>query len=148
MMKRMVMCTVILGSGFTVAETIDVTPFLGDNWYGLYFNGEKVGWVLKQTTINTEGDVDVVEDAHFMVNMSGVKQAMRMYSKRVYRVQGDLLRIEMEMTDPAQVSTFSAEVSGDKLRMKSLLGGTPREEIYPQPHESLRYAFCSLLKTA
>jgi hypothetical protein len=140
MKKWLIIMTTILGVGFASAESIDISPFTGDSWYGLYFNGEKVGYLLKQVATNPAGEIEVVEDAYFMVTMSGAKQSMRMFSKRFYDKEGALLRIEMEMKDPAQTSTFSAVVSGAELRMKSLLGGSAREDVFPKPHESLRDA--------
>lgn len=140
MKKWLFMTSLLLGAGFAFAETVDVTPFLGDSWYGLYFNGEKVGYLLKQVSRNDAGEVGVVEDAQFMVTMSGARQSMRMYSKRVYDGKGALLRIDMEMNDPAQASTFAAVVEGSELRVKSVLGGAAREDTFPKPSETLQDA--------
>ena len=140
MKKWLFMTSLLVGAGFAFAETVDVTPFLGDSWYGLYFNGEKVGYLLKQVSRNDAGEVGVVEDAQFMVTMSGARQSMRMYSKRVYDAKGALMRIDMEMNDPAQASTFAAVVEGSELRMKSILGGAAREDTFPKPSETLQDA--------
>lgn len=140
MKKWQITMTILLAGGIALGEPVDITPFLGETWYGLYFNGEKVGYLFKQVSEEDGGDVSVVEDAQFMVTMSGAKQAMRMYSKRVYDAKGILLRIEMEMKDPAQTSTFSAVVQENGLLMKSLLGGSAREDLFPLPSESLHDA--------
>lgn len=139
-MKWFIMAILTIESASGSVMPLDISPFLGDSWYGLYFNGEKVGYMVKQVSEGSNQWVEVVEDAHFMVTMSGAKQSMRMYSKRTYEKQGDLLRIEMEMNDPAQKSIFVAEVIGGELRMKSILGGAVREEVFPKPHESIQDA--------
>ena len=140
MKKWLIMATIVLGGGVAAAESLDIAPFQGDSWYGLYFNGEKVGYLLKQVNQNPSGEIEVIEDAHFMVTMSGAKQSMSMFSNRVYDPKGALLRIEMEMKDPAQTSSFVAEVAGNELRMKSLLGGAAREDVFPKPQETLQDA--------
>ena len=137
MKKWFIMASLLMGYGIAFGEAIDVTPFLGDSWYGLYFNGGKVGYLLKRIERNASGEIEVVEDAQFMVAMSGARQSMRSYSKRVYDASGPLLRIDMEMNDSAQSSTFSAVVRDNGLQMKSVLGGAPREEVLPKPNETL-----------
>ena len=83
-----IMTTAILGSGMASGTPVDITPYLGDNWYGLYFNGEKVGYLLKSVSVTDAGEIEVLEDAHFMITMSGVKQDMSIYSKRSYAATG------------------------------------------------------------
>ncbi|NLV46481.1 MAG: transglutaminase domain-containing protein [Candidatus Hydrogenedentes bacterium] len=138
MKKWLLMTSLVAGTVIAFGETVDITPFLGTSWYGLYFNGEKVGYMEKVVSRNDAGETEVVEDAHFRVSMSGAKQAMRMYSKRVYNAKGGLLRIEMEMNDPAQSSVFVAVVEGDTLKMNSVLGGATREDTFPRPGETLQ----------
>lgn len=140
MKKWLLMSTVIFACGISGAEIQDIRPYLGDSWYGLYFNGEKVGYLLKRVEMEGGDTVHVIEDAHFMVTMSGIKQDMRIYSKRSYALSGALLGIEAEMTDPAQTSTFHAEIHGESLVMRSILGGAVREESFPKPNESLKDA--------
>lgn len=138
MKKWLLMTSLILGAGLAFGESVDITPFLGETWYGVYFNGAKIGYVEKSVGRNDSGQTEVVEDAHFRVSMSGAKQAMRMYSKRIYDAKGALLRIDMEMNDPAQSSVFVAVVEGDSLVMKSVLGGATREDVFPRPNETLQ----------
>ncbi len=140
MKTYLIMISILAGSGVTFGEVIDVTPFLGDTWYGLYFNGNKVGYLLKQVMKSDTEDIEVVEDAHFKVNMSGTPQAMHTYSKRIYDSKGGLRRIEMEMKDPVQTSLFYATVEETGLQMKSILGGATREETFPKPNEVLEDA--------
>ena len=137
MKKWLVMTLVLVGFGMAEGESLDVTPYLGQSWYGLYFNSEKVGYLLKEIELSETGEVYVIEDAHFMISMSGAKQDMSIYSKRAYAVSGELLYIDAEMKDPAQTSTFHAEVKNDVLMMKSILGGAIREDAFPKPAETL-----------
>ncbi len=136
MKKWLVMTTVVLGFG-VAASAMDITPYLGDNWYGLYFNGEKVCYLQKNVTVTDAGEIHVIEDAQFMVTMSGVKQDMSIYSKRAYAPSGELVHIKAEMKDPAQLSTFHAQVRQDELVLTSVLGGAVREEVFPKPAETL-----------
>jgi len=140
MKKWFIMTSLLVGYGIAFGEAIDVTPFLGDSWYGLYFNGGKVGYLLKRIERTASGEIEVVEEAEFMVSMSGARQSMSTRSKRIYDASGALLRIDMEMNDSAQSSTFSAEVRDNGLQMKSVLGGAPREEVLPKPTETLEDA--------
>lgn len=137
MVKWQIIMGILITCGLASANTLDITPFLGENWYGLYFNGEKVGYLVKRTSLNDHKDIEVLEDAHFRVTMSGARQGMSITTTRTYAAAGDLISIDMEMQDPAQASTFHARVDGDSMRVKSLLGGTAREETFPRPQESL-----------
>ncbi len=137
MKKWLVMTTLILGSGMAAGAPVEITPYLGESWYGLYFNGEKVGFLLKSVSVTDAGEIHVEEDAQFMVTMSGAKQDMSIYSKRAYASSGELLHITAEMKDPAQLSTFNAQVQGNNLVMTSVLGGAVREEEFPKPTESV-----------
>lgn len=137
MKKWLVMTLVLVGFGVSGGESLDIASYLGQSWYGLYFNGEKVGYLLKEIDTSDSGEIYVIEDAHFMISMSGAKQDMSIYSKRAYAASGELLYIDAEMKDPAQTSTFHAEVQGDALMMKSVLGGAIREDAFPKPAETL-----------
>jgi|LSQX01.1.fsa_nt_gb transglutaminase-like putative cysteine protease len=140
-MKKWLCMTILLLNGAMVfGQPLDITPFLGKNWYGLYFNGQKVGFMEKQIGRNENGVTEVIEDAHFKVTMSGAKQAMHMYSKRSYDSKGKLQRIDMEMSDPSQSSSFIAHVQENGLKMTSILGGSTREDLFPEPNETVQDA--------
>ncbi len=145
MKKWLYMLPLIFAAGAVGAENVQIASFLGDNWYGLYLNGEKAGYLLKRIEVENEDQVNVIEDAHFMISMSGVKQDMTIYSKRSYTLSGALRFIEMEMKDPAQLSTFHAVVRDDALVMLSVLGGATREETFALPNESLKDPLCHSL---
>ena len=145
MTKWQIMAGIIMTCSLVTAETLDITPYLGDNWYGLYFNGEKVGYLVKRITVNEREEVEVLEDARFRVTMSGAKQGMCIMTKRSYAKDGKLLSIDLEMQDPAQSSSFHALVQGDEMVMKSALGGAVREESFPRPQESLHDALRAAL---
>lgn len=140
MTKWQLVACIMMSAGFAAADTLDVAPFLGDNWYGLYFNGEKVGYLVRRVSQNDEGLVEVLEDARFRVTMSEAKQNMSIMTRRCYAAKGDLIHVDMEMQDPAQSSSFYAQVQGNEIVMKSTLGGTTREERFPRPQESLHDA--------
>ncbi|HPU97770.1 MAG TPA: hypothetical protein PLO53_07425, partial [Candidatus Hydrogenedentes bacterium] len=47
----------------------------GDNWYGVYMNGAKVGYSVHKIGVQ-DGKITLTEDAHFSVIMSGTRQNM------------------------------------------------------------------------
>ena len=132
-----IMATLYLFPRLLVAQDFDVDALLGTSWYGLYLNGEKAGYARNETTRDENGNLVLVEDAKFQVNMSGAKQDMQIFSRRTYAPSGDLLAIESQVEDPAGTSIFDARVDGDNLVLTSTIGGAVSEERLPKPDESL-----------
>ncbi len=136
-MKRVLIMSTLLFSRILVAQDFSVDSLMGESWYGLYLNGEKAGYSVNNTSKDETGNIVLVEDAQFQINMVGVKQDMHIFSKRVYAPTGELLRIDSTVTDPAGTSEFNAVVEGDQLRLVSIIGGAPEEVVLPRPKESL-----------
>ncbi len=119
------------------AQNLDVDSLLGENWYGLYLNGQKAGYSYQGVERN--GDVvEVTEDARFQINMVGIRQDMLIYVQRNYNLQGDLLSIESKVVDPSGTSVFNGVVQDNSLLLKSTVGGEDKEHVLPKPKESLR----------
>ena len=140
-MKRVVlMVSLSLFPRLLVAQELDVASLAGDNWYGAYLNGQKVGYALNSLTISSDGAVSVIEDARFRITMSGVEQEMNVYVKRTYAKSGNLVRIEQKVDDAGGEKTFNATVLGDKMEVVSKIGDTPNTRTFPKPKESLKDA--------
>ncbi|MCX6374635.1 MAG: transglutaminase-like domain-containing protein [Armatimonadetes bacterium] len=140
-MKRVVlMVSLSLFPRLLVAQELDVASLAGDNWYGAYLNGQKVGYALSSLTIGSDGAVSLIEDARFRMTMSGVDQEMNVYVKRTYAKSGNLLRIEQKVDDAGGEKTFNATVLDDKMEVVTKIGDTPNTRTFPKPKESLKDA--------
>ncbi len=140
-MKRvLLMVTLSLFPRLLVAQDLDISSLIGEDWYGLYFNGQKAGWASNAVEFDPEGNVLVSEDAHFRVTMNGVKQDMQIAVKRIYAKNGDLLRIEQTVSDQGGVNKIDARVHDDTMTMTSEIGGAVKTHDLPKPKESLRDA--------
>lgn len=140
----MVKLLFMLGGIFLLTATDDVPldrirQMAGENWYGVYMNGGKVGYSLNRVQIlDDKQEIILTEDAHFLVTMSGVKQDMRLFTERAYTMSsGRLSRIHASITDPSQKSEFFAEVSGDALHVVSIIGNNRKEKQLPLPAETV-----------
>jgi len=137
-MKRVIlMITVSLFPRLMVAQDFSIDSLVGDNWYGVYLNGEKAGFALNSLKKDEQGQCIYIEDAQFRVNMAGVKQDIHIFSKRTYAPQGALVSIESKVVDQKGESEFNAHVEGEGLTLVSITAGTKTEEKLPRPLESL-----------
>lgn len=132
-----IMAGMMLFPRLLAAQPAEIDALLGENWYGVYMNGEKAGYSLNKVSRDDQGRIRVVEDARFHVTMSGTRQDMRIFSERVYAASGELLEIISEVVDPAQVSRFRAVVAGDEMVLSSTVGGSTKDATLPKPRESL-----------
>ncbi|MDQ1256996.1 MAG: Transglutaminase family protein [Candidatus Hydrogenedentes bacterium] len=120
-----------------VAHELDVASLVGEDWYGLYLNGQKAGYSMNAVRIEADGTVLVVEDARFQINMVGVRQDMQIFSERAYGPDGSLVRIDYRVVDPAGTKEFHAKIEGAEMLLTSIVGGSPSEQRLPKPNESL-----------
>ncbi|MCX5771542.1 MAG: transglutaminase-like domain-containing protein [Candidatus Hydrogenedentes bacterium] len=140
-MKRvLIMVGLLLFPRLLAAQNLDVTSLVGENWYGLYLNEQKAGYSFDSLTVQPDGSVVKVEDAHFKISMGAIQQDMRIYLKRTYAAGGDLVSIEQEMEDAAGPKKWEARVNGDVLLLTTSMAGTKTEERLPKPKESLKDA--------
>jgi hypothetical protein len=140
MKKVALMVSLSLFPRLLAAQELDIRSLVGENWYGLYMNGEKAGYALDSVSVADDGTVCLVEDAHFRVKMSGVNQDMRIYLKRLYGKDGALQRIEQQVEDPGGPKQFDAHVDGDTMTLVTEVAGVTKEQRLPKPKESLRDA--------
>ena len=144
-MKRVIlMASLTLFPRLLVAQELDLASLAGEDWYGLYLNGKKVGYSMASVALEDDGTVAVVDDACFRLSMMGVSQDMRMFAKRFYGEDGALLHIEQQVDDQLGTKRFDASVEGDELVLRTIVGGETKEQRLPKPKESLK----DVLKTA
>ena len=124
-------------TSLTPAQEIDIESLAGKEWYGIYMNGQKAGYSTQEITVSSDGAVTMTEDAHFKLNMVGVKQDMRILTKREYRSDGSLARVESIVDDISGVTQFQATAQGDTLVLLTTVGGQRNREVFPLPAESL-----------
>lgn len=140
MKRAAIMLTLSLLPRFVAAQDLDVKGLVGEDWYGLYLNGQKSGYAVDSIAIEKDGSVSFVEDAHFRIIMQGVRQDMRVFSKRIYAPDGPLKTITSEVTDPAATTRFLCTVDGDTMTLKRNVGKETKEVKLPRPKESLEDA--------
>ena len=124
--------------GVVAAEPIDPNDYVGEHWYGLYITGKKAGYSQSKVTADESGIITVIEDASFKLNMAGIKQNMRVYSKRTYAADGALMTIESKVDDIAGTNRFDAVVEGEELILTSTVGGQEQTRRFPKPAETLQ----------
>lgn len=137
MKRTLAMALLLLYPRLLIAQDFDVDALTGEWWYGLYLGGQKAGYAKSAVRKQPNGDILVLEDARFQVNMVGVAQKMAIYSERTYAPDGALRAIVSKVHDPAQLSEFHAVVEGDEMRVVSQVGGAMKETVQPRPRESL-----------
>ncbi|HNR36014.1 MAG TPA: transglutaminase-like domain-containing protein [Candidatus Hydrogenedentes bacterium] len=123
-----------------VAQDLDVRSLVGEDWYGLYLNGQKAGYSINSVSVDENEQAAVSEDAHFRVKMSGQHQDMRICMRRLYAKDGSLIRIDQRIDDPGGAKQFEAWVDNGVFRLKSTVGGLVKESELPKPRESLKDA--------
>ena len=137
-MKRvLLMLSVLLFPKLLVAQDFDVESLFGEEWYGLYMNGQKAGYATTDFRKDEEGRYVVSEEAKFQLNMAGIKQDMSTSTTRIYGADGGLLSIVAVIIDPAGETRFEGRVEGERLLLKTTVFGATTETDLPKPKESL-----------
>ena len=119
------------------AQQLDVSALVGEDWYGVYMNGQKAGYSRNGIAIESDGSIVVTENAHFRVKMMDTAQDMQILLKRTYAKDGHLLRIEQQVNDVQGPKRFVATVEGDSMKLESTIAGVAKVETLPKPKESL-----------
>ncbi|MBN2310832.1 MAG: DUF1318 domain-containing protein [Candidatus Hydrogenedentes bacterium] len=122
------------------AQDFDLDKLAGEEWYGLYMNGQKSGYAVERMTVADDGSVALEEDARFHTTMMGVKQDMRIVSKREYGPDRRLLSVSEQIDEASGTSLFDARIEGDSLVLRASMGGATTEKTLPRPDESLEDA--------
>lgn len=144
-MRRSIVMTAMLSvlCAANSARALDIAPHLGERYYGLYMNGEKVGYSSVALEQAPEGDIVFRENARFLVTMGGVAQDMRTEFVRTYHSDQTLKTIDATV-DAVTRSEFHAKMDGDELVLTSTIGDVVTVNRFPRPNETL----ADLLKLA
>ena len=119
------------------AHAVDVSDLAGEEWYGLYMNGQKVGYIMVNLSTAEDETATLIEDSTFKFNMGGLNQRMGLYSKRTYAPGGALQHIKYIIDDPSGSSEFDGVVSQGKLVLTTTIGDQIRVEDLPIPKETI-----------
>lgn len=122
------------------AQPLDISKFVGDDWYGLYLNGQKSGYMVSSVKQEADGTIVVVEDAQFKMLMQNVPQDLRTFSKHTYAADGALLRFEQVVQDSKGKAVFEGVVEPSGLKLQSTVNGETKVDTLPAPKETLRDA--------
>jgi len=122
------------------SETIDVSKIVGTSWYGLYMNGQKIGFAKSSVDAMGDGTVRFLQDVTFRLAMVGVKQDMKAVTTRFYSLEGPLQSVEEQVDDPQGTSVYSARVTPQGIELSSTVGGRKSTKMLPPPRETLQDA--------
>lgn len=122
------------------AQPLDISKFLGEDWYGLYLNGQKSGYMVSSVKQEADGSITVVEDAQFKMLMNNVPQDLRTFSKHTYNADGALKQFEQVVQDVKGESAFKGVVEPGGLRVTSTVAGATKVDTLPNPKETIRDA--------
>lgn len=142
-MKRLyslILTALIIGTFPTTthAQDFDPEPYLGENWYGLYMNGAKIGYSSSEVTVDSQGLIHSEENAVFKLNMAGIKQDMAFKTHRTYGKDGALKEVSSDSNDISGKNKFHAIVQGEQLILTSIVGGQKSTKTLPKPSETLQ----------
>lgn len=128
----------IAGAAFSLAAAaVDLESLVGEDWYGLYFNGQKAGYAKESVTLGKDNVLTMTEEVQFRIKMSGAEQNMQLRATRVYGADGELDRAHTQVVDQTGKLEFTAEAQGDQVKYTSIVGGAKTERLIPNPHETL-----------
>ncbi len=119
------------------AAAVDLESLVGEDWYGLYFNGQKAGFAKESVSLAKDGSLTMSEEVQFRIKMSGNDQNMQLRASRVYGPDGELTTAHTQVIDQSGKLEFNVESVGDQLKYTSLVGGSKSERLIPNPHETL-----------
>lgn len=116
---------------------LDVREFAGETWYGLYMNGDKIGYASSRVDVHDDDSVTVTEDASFRLAMVGSRQDMRSSTTRQYGPDGALRSVDSVVQDPSGTSQFQGTVTENSLVLRSVVGGQESVQNLRPPRETL-----------
>lgn len=119
------------------ALAIDLQSLVGEDWYGLYFNGQKAGFAKESVSLTKDGALTMTEEVQFRIKMSGIDQNMQLRATREYGPGGELTRAHTRVIDQTGRLEFTAVAQGEQVKYTSIVGGEKSEKLIPNPHETL-----------
>jgi hypothetical protein len=126
------------------ADSIDPTPYLGVDWYGVYMQGKKVGYAkMSIEKTDHEGTPAVLSRtyAFFKVMAAGNQLEMKITEQGVFRLAAPqiLLAASSVQEQAGQKVETHAKRDGEELVVTRIMGGEemPAQRL-PAPKERLR----------
>jgi len=119
------------------ASAVDLQSLVGEDWYGLYFNGQKAGFAKESVSLDKDGALTMSEEVQFRIKMSGNEQNMQLRATRVYNPDGELGSAHTQVIDQSGRLEFTVKAKGDQFMYTSVVGGAKSERFIPNPHETL-----------
>jgi hypothetical protein len=119
------------------ASAVDLESLVGEDWYGLYFNGQKAGFAKESVSLAKDGALTMSEEVQFRIKMSGNEQNMQLRATRVYNPDGELGSAHTQVIDQSGKLEFTVKAKGDQFMYTSIVGGAKSERLIPNPHETL-----------
>jgi len=110
----------------------------GENWYGLYFSGGKVGYMRIATSLDAPGLVNTEEEVAFRLKIMGRTQELSTLSKRTYnRTSGTLERMSFSMKSEAGQTQMEIVKDDALWRQTSIVGGAKSEKMLDYEPENI-----------
>lgn len=120
-----------------LAHGVDVADLTGEEWYGLYMSGNKIGYAMANLSVTEDGTAILTEDSTFKFSMGGLSQRMGIFSQRTYAPDGALKHVKYRVDDPSGSSVFDAVVTKDKMVLTTTMGDQIQVQDLPVPKESI-----------
>jgi hypothetical protein len=130
------------------AASIDPTPFLGKDWYGVYLQGQKMGCAEVTMSREKRGDTPtVVHEMRITMKIQGMgeKAEVRIEQRDVFAATGPQELLESHSLQSQGAGTLERAGAREKdgFVIRTLQGKEETErETVPLPRESLSDALC------
>ncbi len=126
------------------AQAIDVSELEGTTWFGLYMNGQKVGFAKSSVDSMDDGSIRFLQDVTFRLAMVGMQQEMQALTTRRYSAEGALLSVEETVEDVTGQSRYVARATDQGLELSSTVGKRTTTTMLPPARETLHDAIKSM----
>lgn len=143
--KRALLAAVVLLAAIPAgAQAIDISELEGTTWFGLYMNGQKIGFAKSSVDSMDDASVRFLQDVTFRLNMVGMQQEMKALTTRRYSEEGKLLSVEETVEDITGTSRYVATVTDQGIELSTTIGGKTVQKMLPAPRETLQDAIKSM----
>jgi hypothetical protein len=139
-LAALLMLTIVPAS----AQAIDFSELEGTTWFGLYMNGQKIGFAKSSVDSMDDASIRFQQDVTFRLAMVGMQQEMKALTSRRYSEAGKLLSVEETVDDITGKSRYVAVVTDNGIELSTTVGGRTVQKTLPAPRETLQDAIKSM----
>ncbi len=108
-------------------------------YFGLYFQGQKVGWMSLRFDSSQPGSVSVINEVDFTLTVGGAKTRMKSLDTRIYSSKtGQLTALRYSMSGPTGDVRLSGVAQGKRLQLFQSTGGRESQQQLTFAGESLQ----------